>query len=246
MNRFEGRTAIVSGAARGIGRAIAERLATEGATVALVDIDVDGIENAALEIGGSCFAVATDIAEPDAVAALHSEVTKKTGQLDVLVNAAAIVPFVPWDELTFEEWRRVMRVNLDGIYLMCRAASDIMRPRQYGRIVNIASNSIFAGTPNMAHYVAAKGGVLMFSRSLATEIGGDKITVNAVCPGLTDTEGVQESPHKDTFDFVNMLQAIKGTGTPADIVPAICFLASEEAHWITGQALAVDAGMIRH
>ncbi len=246
MNRFDGQTAIVSGAARGIGRAIAERLAAEGATVAIADIDANGIENAASDIGGSSFAVTTDVAEPDSVAALHSEVTKKTGRLDVLVNAAAIVPFVPWDELTFEEWRRVMRVNLDGIYLMCRAASDLMRPKKYGRIVNIASNSIFAGTPNMAHYVAAKGGVLTFTRSLATEIGGDKITVNAVCPGLTDTEGVQESPHKDAFDFVDMLQAIKGTGTPADIVPAICFLASEEAHWITGQALAVDAGMIRH
>ncbi len=246
MNRFDGQTAIVSGAARGIGRAIAKRLAAEGATVALADIDADGVDNAACEIGGSSFAVATDVAEPDSVAALHSQVTNKTKRLDVLVNAAAIVPFVPWDELTFEEWRRVMRVNLDGIYLMCRAASDIMRPKQYGRIVNIASNSIFAGTPNMAHYVAAKGGVLTFTRSLATEIGGDKITVNAICPGLTDTEGVQESPHKEAFDFVDMLQAIKGTGTPADIVPAVAFLASEEAHWITGQALAVDAGMVRN
>ncbi|MBI05821.1 MAG: pyridoxal 4-dehydrogenase [Rhodospirillaceae bacterium] len=246
MNRFDGQTAIVSGAARGIGRAIAERLASEGATVAVADIDANGIEGVASDIGGSSFAVATDVAEPDSVAVLHNEVINRTGRLDVLVNAAAIVPFVPWDDLTFKEWRRVMRVNLDGIYLMCRAASDIMRPKQYGRIVNIASNSIFAGTPNMAHYVAAKGGVLTFTRSLATEIGGDKITVNAVCPGLTDTEGVQESPHKDMFNFVDMLQAIKGTGTPADIVPAVCFLASGEAHWITGQALAVDAGMIRH
>ena len=246
MNRFSGQTAIVTGAARGIGRAIAERLASEGATVALADINEEGVVAAAAEIGGDSFAVGADIAEPDSVTALHVAVVDKTGRLDVLVNAAAIVPFVPWDDLTFEEWRRVMRVNLDGVYLMCRAASDLMRPRKYGRIVNIASNSIFAGTPNMAHYVAAKGGVLTFGRSLATELGGDKITVNAVCPGLTDTEGVQETPHKNAFEFVDMLQAIKGTGTPADIVPAVAFLASEEAHWITGQALAVDAGMIRH
>jgi NAD(P)-dependent dehydrogenase (short-subunit alcohol dehydrogenase family) len=138
-----------------------------------------------------------------------------------------------------------MRVNLDGLYLMCRASSALMRPRQYGRIVNISSNSIFAGTPNMAHYVASKGGVLAFGRALATELGADRITVNTVCPGLTDTEGVQLTPHKDAFDFVDMLQAIKGRATPADIVPAIAFLASPEAHWITGQALAVDAGMIR-
>ena len=109
----------------------------------------------------------------------------------------------------------------------------------------MASNSIFAGTPNMAHYVASKGGVLTFSRALATELGGDRITVNCVCPGLTDTEGVRRTDHVNAFDFVDMLQAIKGRGTPPDIVPAIAFLASEEAHWITGQALNVDAGMVR-
>jgi NAD(P)-dependent dehydrogenase (short-subunit alcohol dehydrogenase family) len=120
-----------------------------------------------------------------------------------------------------------------------------MRQNGYGRIVNICSNSIFAGTPNMAHYVATKGGVMTFSRALATELGGYKITVNCVAPGLTDTEGVQASPHKEAFGFVEMLQAIKGVGTPADIAPAVAFLASEEAHWITGQTLAVDAGMVR-
>jgi pyridoxal 4-dehydrogenase len=155
------------------------------------------------------------------------------------------VPFVAWDKLTFEEWRRVLRVNLDGLFLMCRAGSDMMRKNGYGRIVNFSSNSIFAGTPNMAHYVASKGGVLTFTRALATELGAYKITVNSVCPGLTDTEGVQQTPHKEAFGFVDMLQAIKGKGTPADIVPAVAFLASEEAHWITGQALAVDAGMVR-
>lgn len=245
MRRFEDRVAIVTGAARGIGRAIAERLASEGATVAVADIDEAGAQATAEAIGGSSFAVACDVAEPDSVAALHTEVASRAGKLDVLVNAAAIVPFVAWNDLTFEEWRRVLRVNLDGLFLMCRASSDMMRPRQYGRIVNIASNSLYAGTPNMAHYVASKGGVLTFGRALATELGGDRITVNAICPGLTDTEGVQQTPHKDAFEFVEMLQAIKGIGTPADIVPAVAFLASEEAHWITGQALAVDAGMIR-
>jgi NAD(P)-dependent dehydrogenase (short-subunit alcohol dehydrogenase family) len=245
MNRFSGQTAIVTGAARGIGRAIAERLAAEGATVALADINEAGVQATAAEIGGDSFGVGADIAEPESVTALHRAVIDKTGQLDVLVNAAAIVPFVAWDDLTFEEWRRVLRVNLDGLYLMCRASSDLMRPLKYGRIVNISSNSVFAGTPNMAHYVASKGGVLTFGRALATELGGDKITVNTVCPGLTDTEGVQQSPHKDAFEFVDMLQAIKGTGTPADIVPAVAFLASEEAHWITGQSLVVDAGMVR-
>lgn len=245
MNRFAGRVAVVTGAAQGLGRAIAERLGAEGASMAAVDINGTGAEATARAIGDKAFAVPCDIGDPAAVTALFDTVVQRAGKLDVLVNDAAIVPFVPWDELTFEEWRRVLRVNLDGLFLMCRAGSDLMRKTGYGRIVNIASNSIFAGTPNMAHYVASKGGVFSFTRALATELGAHKITVNSVCPGLTDTEGVQQTPHKEAFEFVEMLQAIKGRGMPADIVPAVAFLASEEAHWITGQALAADAGMIR-
>jgi NAD(P)-dependent dehydrogenase (short-subunit alcohol dehydrogenase family) len=245
MDRFEGRTAIVTGAARGIGAAVAKRLGAEGAVVAVADINEAGAKATAKAIGGQAFAVGCDIGEPDSVARLHKTVVERAGTIDVLVNAAAIVPFVPWADLTFEEWRRIMRVNLDGLFLMCRASSDVMRANAYGRIVNICSNSIFAGTPNMAHYVASKGGVFAFTRALATELGGARITVNSVCPGLTDTEGVQETPHKNAFEFVDMLQAIKGRGTPQDIVPAVAFLASEEAHWITGQAVNVDAGMVR-
>lgn len=245
MNRFEGRVAIVSGAASGIGAETARRLAGEGAMTVFADLNEDGARAKAAEAGEPSFAVGCDIGDPESVRLLHDQVLDRCGRIDVLINAAAIVPFVPWDELAFEEWRRVLRVNLDGLFLMCRASSDAMRKSGYGRIVSISSNSIFAGTPNMAHYVASKGGVLTFSRALATELGKDGITVNCVCPGLTDTEGVQGTDHVQAFEFVEMLQAIKGRGTPPDIVPAIAFLASEEAHWITGQALNVDAGMVR-
>jgi pyridoxal 4-dehydrogenase len=244
MRRFEGRVAVVTGAAQGLGKAVAMRLGAEGAIVVAVDINAAGAVATAKAIGGSSFAVACDIGDEASVGKLFETVAARS-KLDVLVNVAAIVPFVKWDELNFAEWRRVMRVNLDGLYLMCRAGSDLMRKGGYGRIVNFCSNSIFAGTPNMAHYVASKGGVLTFTRALATELGPYKITANCVCPGLIDTEGVQTTPHKDAFGFVEMLQAIKGHGIPADVVPAVAFLASEEAHWITGQALNVDAGMVR-
>lgn len=245
MNRFDGRVAIVTGAASGIGAAVAARLAGEAATVVFADIDADGAVANAASAGGSSFAVTCDVGEPESVTALHDQVLEKCGKIDVLINAAALVPFVAWADVDFEYWRRIMRVNLDGIFLMCRASSQAMQRGGYGRIVSITSNTIFAGTPNMAPYVAAKGGVWGFSRALATELGADKITVNCVSPGLTDTEGVQKTPHKDAFEFVDMLQAIKGRATPPDIVPAIAFLASEEAHWITGQTLNVDAGMVR-
>jgi pyridoxal 4-dehydrogenase len=139
-----------------------------------------------------------------------------------------------------------MRVNLDGVYLMCRASSDVMRQRGYGRIVNIASNTFFAGTPNMAAYVASKGGVIGFTRALATELGGYGITVNAVSPGLTASEGVLSSPHAEAFDFVGTLQSLKRRAVPGDIAPAVAFLASEEAGWITGSTVNVDGGHVRH
>lgn len=245
MRRFEGRVAVVSGAARGMGKAVALRLGSEGASVVAIDIDGAGAAATAKQIGGPALGLACDIGDEAAVARTFAAVTGSFGKLDVLVNVAAIVPFVKWDELDFAEWRRVLRVNLDGLYLMCRAGSDLMRKGGYGRIVNFSSNSIFAGTPNMAHYVASKGGVLTFTRALATELGPYGITANSVCPGLIDTEGVQNTPHKDAFGFVETLQAIKGRGLPKDVVPAVAFLASEEAHWITGQALNVDAGMVR-
>lgn len=242
--KLEGRVAIVTGAGQGIGRAIAEKMRAEGASVVVADKNSETAEKTAAEIGGT--AHVTDVSDPDQVSALVAAAIGQFGKVDILVNDAAIVPFVPWEELDFAEWRRVMSVNIDGVFLTCKAVYPHMKAAGYGRIVNICSNVVTAGTPNMAHYVSSKGAVFSFTRSLATEVGAYGITVNAVAPGLTASEGVLASPHAQAFDFVVSLQSIPRRGVPADIAPAVAFLASEEAHWITGQMLTADGGHTRH
>jgi NAD(P)-dependent dehydrogenase (short-subunit alcohol dehydrogenase family) len=242
--KLKDRVAIVTGGAQGIGRAIAEKLAAEGATVVIADINGAGAEEAAAAILGAV-GLQADVSSPADVGRIVDETVGRFGKLDILVNNAAIVPFTAWDDIDFAEWRRIMAVNLDGVFLACRAASDAMRKNDYGRIVNIASNTVVAGTPNMAAYVAAKGGVFGFTRALATELGKYGITVNTVSPGLTETEGVMASPHAAAFDFVQSLQAIPRHGIADDIAPVVAFLASEEARWVTGQMVVVDGGHTR-
>jgi len=212
----------------------------------VADINADGAAAVAAGLGNDSFAVACDVSDPAAVASLHETVAARAGGVDILVNNAAIVPFIAWDEVDLAHWNKIVAVNLTGVFLMSRASSDLMRrDGRQGRIINICSNTIFAGTPNMAAYVAAKGGVFGFTRALATELGKHGITVNAVTPGLTASDGVMASPHAQAFGFVEMLQAIPGQGQPRDIAPAVAFLASDEARWITGQTLNVDGGMVR-
>jgi NAD(P)-dependent dehydrogenase (short-subunit alcohol dehydrogenase family) len=240
MGKLTDRVAIVTGAAQGIGKAIADKLAAEGATVVVADVNGEGAESAAPE-GGRGMQV--DISSEESVQRMFAATLEGYGKLDILVNNAAIVPFKAWDEVDFAEWRRIMAVNLDGTFLACHYGQTPMREAGYGRIVNITSNVVLAGTPNLAHYVASKGGVFAFTRALAREIGKYGITVNSVAPGLTETEGVMASPHSEAFEFVQMLQCIPRRGVAADIAPAVAFLASEEAGWVTGQLLVADAGM---
>jgi NAD(P)-dependent dehydrogenase (short-subunit alcohol dehydrogenase family) len=243
--KLEDRVAIVTGAAQGIGRAIAEKLDAEGATVVIADLNLEGAEQAAsaLERGA---ALEVDVSSEGSVAAMVDRVLADHGRVDALVNNAAIVPFIAWDDVDLAHWQKIIDTNLTSVYLCSRAVWGPMREAGYGRITNVASNTVMAGTPNMAAYVAAKGGVWGFTRALATEVGGHGITVNAVAPGLTASDGVLASPHAEAFDFVQSLQAIPRRGEPADIAPTVAFLCSEEAAWVTGQMIVVDGGHTRH
>jgi len=239
--KLQDRVAIVTGSAQGIGRAVAQKLAGEGAKVVAADINGPGAEATAAALPDA-LGLAVDVSKADQVQHMVDETLGRYGKVDILVNVAAIVPFTAWDDITFDEWRRIMSVNLDGVFLTIKAVEKPMREAGYGRIVNIASNVILAGTPNLAHYVASKGGVWSFTRAASRELGKHGITVNSVAPGLTASEGVLASPHAEAFDFVQMLQAIPRRGEVADIAPAVAFLASEEAGWVTGQMIVADGG----
>ncbi|AXH34130.1 SDR family NAD(P)-dependent oxidoreductase [Humibacter sp. BT305] len=238
------RVALVTGAAQGIGAAIADELAAEGMKVVVADVNAEGAAAVAERNGG--VAKTLDVSDQDAVNRTIAEIVDELGRIDVLVNNAALVPLTPWADITFEEWRRVMSVNLDGIYLVTHAVTEVMGKAGYGRIVNIASNTFVAGTPDCAHYVATKGASIGLVRALAGELGRLGITINAVAPGIIASEGVLSGPHAAGFDYVVPMQAFDRRGLPQDVAPAVAFLASEKAGWITGQTLVVDAGHTRN
>lgn len=248
MTRLEGRTAIVTGGAQGIGRALADRLAADGAAVAVADIA--GAEAAAQAIGaagGKALGVRCDVTSESDLAALVAATRDAFGGIDILVNNAAYFSSIrpgPFDALTAADWRTVMDVNILGVFLASKACVPEMRRRGGGRIVNLASGAPIKGVPFMLHYVTSKGAVIAFTRALAREVGVDGITVNALAPGFTLSENVvRHGQQVEQFrDAIIKSRAIPRDQYPGDLAGAVSFLASDDAAFVTGQTLVVDGG----
>ncbi len=228
MNALEGHIAVVTGGAQGIGEAIANRLGEAGAVVEVFDLS------------GS---PAVDVADEGSVQRAVAHVLAKHGRIDVLVNNAGVYPHTPFEELTFAEWRHVLATNLDSVFLCTHAVYPAMTARRYGRIVNISSAAFFVGPSGMTHYLASKGGIIGFTRSLAAEAGAHGITVNAVTPGFIATPGVFADPAEvELFDVIVADQAVPRRGLPEDIAECVAYLTSPAASFITGQTVNVDGG----
>jgi NAD(P)-dependent dehydrogenase (short-subunit alcohol dehydrogenase family) len=250
--RLKDRVAIVTGGSTGIGLAIARRLAEEGAAVVIAD--VKGAGEAAASLSGGTRNVASaeaDVSSEASVASLVSNTFDRLGRIDILVNNAAVsatLALTPFEKLTVAEWRHVLDVNTIGTFLCCRAVAPHMRAQKSGRIVNIASGTAFKGAPFLLHYVASKGAIISMTRSLARELGSDNVTVNAVSPGYTLSEGNLGNPD---FLTAHRQAAIAGRALPRDAYPedlvgAVAFLASDDAAFMSGQILAVDGGSVMH
>jgi 3-oxoacyl-[acyl-carrier protein] reductase len=244
--RLRGHAAFVSGSARGLGRAIAERLAAEGAAVAVADIDLPAAEQAAAELrdatGSRALAVAVDVRDAGSVAAAMERAVAELGGLDILVNNAGVLRDARLEAMSDEDWDTVLDVDLRGYFVCARAALPHLRARGWGRIVNISSRA-YLGNPGQANYSAAKAGVVGMTRALSMELARDGITVNAVAPGAIDTALVRSHPRaEEIVERAIRVQPIKRLGTPEDVAAAVAFLASDDAGFISGDVLHVSGG----
>lgn len=245
-SRLSGRVALITGGAGGIGSAIVERFLIEGAFVIST---VTGPERAeALKTKfpeeKSLATIETDVASEKSCKALAAQIADMIGRVDILVNNAGIFPIQPFEQMTFDDWRHVLAVNLDSVYLVTRNVLPLMKGRNWGRIINISSATIWLGNPGLAHYAAAKAGVIGLTRCLASELGPFGITANAVTPGLTSTETARTTFSAELLERRSQQRPSKRQLHATDIVGTVLFLASEDSELVTGQVINVDGGVV--
>jgi NAD(P)-dependent dehydrogenase (short-subunit alcohol dehydrogenase family) len=248
MGHLDGKVAVVTGAAQGIGRALADGLAAEGARIVVADLR--GAEEAASRYHDGV-GLAVDVADEDDVARLVDATVDRCGALDVLVNNAGLYASLEmraFTEIPLEEWRTVMDVNVASMFLTCRAAVPVMREAGGGAIVNISSGTPFRGVPFLLHYVTSKGAIVAFTRALARELGNDAIRVNCVAPGFTMSEGVKQHPEviEKLRDASVSARTIQRDQEPEDVVGAVVYLCGPSASFVTGQTIVIDGGQYFH
>jgi|SRR5580765_992092 2-hydroxycyclohexanecarboxyl-CoA dehydrogenase len=244
---LSGRTAVVTGGASGIGRAIALRLARDGADVGILDVDVAGAERVTREvtaIGRRALAVETDVASSASVRAAVERVHRELAPVGILVNAAGIASFVPLLQMTEETWDRLVAVHLKGTFNCTRAVLPDMIAARWGRVVSIASVAgLNGGGPGLAHYAAAKAGIIGFTKAVALEMAGFGITVNAIAPGLIDTPLLDRSGMpREVRERIVQQMPVGRIGAPDDIAAACAYLVAEDASFVTGQVLSPNGG----
>lgn len=245
------RVAIVTGAASGIGLAVAQRLAAAGHMVALLDLDGAGAKQGAAELskaGTRAIGYAVDVADRGALERVFDSVRKELGPVGILVTSAGIESFDALLEITPEHWERLLAVNLTGTFSCAQLAAKDMMDAEWGRIVTISSAAGISGAPFMAHYVSSKAGVVGLTKALARELAGAGITVNTVPPSIVDTPMARKAEASGKFPFGSIddlvgLVPIGRLGTPDDIAATVAFLCSDDASYITGQVVAVNGGM---
>jgi len=248
MTALDGKVAIVTGGSQGIGRAIADRLAADGARIVVADLK--GAEEAAARYDDGV-GVTVDVAAEADVERMTAETVERCGGVDILVNNAGLYASLamrPFDQIPLEEWRQVMDVNVASMFLTCRAVVPVMRGRGGGRIVNISSGTPFRGVPFLLHYVTSKGAIVAFTRALAKELGSDGVLVNCVAPGFTITAGVEAHPEvvEHLREVSVAARTLKRDQLPDDVVGAVVFLCGPGSAFVTGQTIVIDGGQTFH
>lgn len=246
--RFKSKVAVVTGGAAGIGQAIATRFAQEGADIAVADIgSASDTEGAVKAAGRKFLSIKCDTSRPAEVQAFADQVHSSLWRCDILVNNVGIYPLTPFEDLSFEQWKRTFEINVDSQLLMSKASVPGMKKKGWGRIISMSSTVFWLKIDAYTHYISTKAANIGFTRALASELGPHGITVNAIAPSLVRTATTEASPLAGMFEVLpQMLQSIPRLQVPSDLTGAAAFLASDDAAFITGQTLAVDGGMVRH